>query len=139
MTQNADILDKARKIKALAERGVGGEKIAAQEALKRYCEKHNLNPDKLQPDFKFTKQRGTVDFDEFIHEIFKNVNLTPKQKALTVIVAFGISLLDEYLNGRQNNQANQKREGKKAETPQGGADDIKRHPNAQVALDGAKT
>lgn len=41
---NSKLLLKIEKIKALIEQGVGGESAAAQNALNRLIEKHNLDP-----------------------------------------------------------------------------------------------
>lgn len=41
---NSKLLLKIEKIKALIKQGVGGESVAAREALNRLIEKHNLNP-----------------------------------------------------------------------------------------------
>lgn len=42
------ILELAKKLKALAERGEGGEKINAEEQLKRLVEKYNLELDDIE-------------------------------------------------------------------------------------------
>jgi hypothetical protein len=44
------ILALARKLKALAEQGVGGEKVNAQKMLLDLCKKHNINPDTLDQE-----------------------------------------------------------------------------------------
>lgn len=41
---NSKLLLKIEKIKALIKQGVGGESVAAREALNRLIEKHNLDP-----------------------------------------------------------------------------------------------
>jgi hypothetical protein len=41
------IIELAKKIKALAEKGKGGEKIAAKERLDRICEKYNISLDEI--------------------------------------------------------------------------------------------
>jgi hypothetical protein len=41
------ILDLGRKLKALAEQGVGGEKVNAEEALARLMQKHNITIEDL--------------------------------------------------------------------------------------------
>ena len=41
------IIELAKKIKALAEKGKGGEKISAKERLDRICEKYNISPDEI--------------------------------------------------------------------------------------------
>lgn len=41
------ILDLGRKLKALAEQGVGGEKVNAEEALARLMQKHNISIEDL--------------------------------------------------------------------------------------------
>ena len=43
------ILELAKKIKALAERGKDGEKNAAKERLERLCKKHNISDSELVP------------------------------------------------------------------------------------------
>ena len=41
------IIELAKKIKALAEKGKGGERNAAKEKLERICEKYNISPDEI--------------------------------------------------------------------------------------------
>ena len=41
------LLSMARKLKALAERGVGGEKDSAEEKYNEYIKKHNLHDSAL--------------------------------------------------------------------------------------------
>ena len=41
------ILELAKKIKALAERGKDGEKNAAKERLERLCKKHNISENEI--------------------------------------------------------------------------------------------
>ena len=43
------ILELAKKIKALAEKGKGGERIAAKEKLERICLKYNISVSELTP------------------------------------------------------------------------------------------
>lgn len=57
------ILEKLRKIKALAENGVGGEMIAAQEALDRLLKEHGLTLEDISDEqrndyeFKYSNER----------------------------------------------------------------------------------
>jgi hypothetical protein len=44
------IIELAKKLKALAEQGVGGEKVNAQKMLSALCEKHNINPASLDEE-----------------------------------------------------------------------------------------
>lgn len=45
------IIELAKKIKALADRGIGGEKINAETMLKKLMEKHNISLDQIEiPD-----------------------------------------------------------------------------------------
>tara|TARA_B110000503_G_scaffold143657_1_gene246701 strand:- start:4682 stop:5344 length:663 start_codon:yes stop_codon:yes gene_type:complete len=41
------IIELAKKIKALAEKGKGGERNAAKEKLERICKKYNISPDEI--------------------------------------------------------------------------------------------
>ena len=41
------IIELAKKIKALAEKGKGGERNAAKEKLERICEKYNISPEEI--------------------------------------------------------------------------------------------
>lgn len=63
------ILEKARKLKALADRGVGGEKENAQRMLEEYMKKHGLKyKSKTYPNV------GTQKLDEILKEFEKNRN-----------------------------------------------------------------
>ena len=61
------IMEKLRKIKALAENGVGGERIAAQEALDRLLKEHGLTLEDISDEqsryyeFKYSNERDGVD------------------------------------------------------------------------------
>ncbi len=44
------IITLAKKLHALAERGVGGEKINAEYKLKELCQKHNISLDDLESE-----------------------------------------------------------------------------------------
>ena len=41
------IIELAKKIKSLAEKGKGGERNAAKEKLERICEKYNISPEEI--------------------------------------------------------------------------------------------
>lgn len=50
MQNESKALDLARKLKALAERGIGGEKINAQKQLEKILKKHNLSMSTLEEE-----------------------------------------------------------------------------------------
>ncbi|MCC7375373.1 MAG: DUF2786 domain-containing protein [Verrucomicrobiales bacterium] len=52
-------MEKIRKVAALAERGIDGERVAAQERLKALLEKHNVTMDEVRG--KPTPRRGFWD------------------------------------------------------------------------------
>ncbi|UVL19621.1 DUF2786 domain-containing protein [Pseudomonas sp. B21-044] len=57
MTQTIDqkVQDKLRKLQALAERGVGGEKVNAQRMLERLLERHGLTLEDLADERRETR------------------------------------------------------------------------------------
>ncbi len=65
MNNEDRILEIAMKLKALADRGVGGEKSNATEMLKRYMEKHDLTSEDIGSDalleLEVTYKRGMKD------------------------------------------------------------------------------
>lgn len=75
MTPNrAKILDKAKKLKALADRGVDGEMESAKNMLTKYMEKHNITLKEIE-NHKFSVDSifsGMSD-SEFLNEIGKDL------------------------------------------------------------------
>ena len=65
------ILETAKKIKALAERGIGGEMGNAKVMLAEYMKKHNISESELE-DFKGTVNYATLTDEQFMAEIIKD-------------------------------------------------------------------
>ena len=63
------ILELARKIKALAEQGVGGEKINAKKILTDLCEKHGIKIGDLESD---QQQAASFIGTQYTHQILVN-------------------------------------------------------------------
>ena len=76
MMDKESIIEKLRKIKALAENGVGGEVVAAQEALERLLKEYGLtwediSDDKRQQyDFKYSNEREMALMMQVIVHLF---------------------------------------------------------------------
>lgn len=65
MEAKESILEKLRKIKALAENGVGGEMIAAQAALDRLLKEYGLTWDDIMDEKRTTRAVKYANQDEF--------------------------------------------------------------------------
>lgn len=76
MEAKESILEKLRKIKALAENGVGGEMIAAQEALDRLLKEYGLTMEDIADDkretyeFKYSNEREMALMMQVIVHLF---------------------------------------------------------------------
>lgn len=70
----SNIIDLAKKLKALADRGVGGEKANAVDLLAKHCQKHNLTLEELFEDKK-SHHTYTIRDDQknLFYQILKNV------------------------------------------------------------------
>ncbi len=67
-----EILSLAKKLRALAEQGEGGEKDNAVDMLTKYCAKHNISLSDLESDIK--KQREFSIPDEiFAKKLFRQI------------------------------------------------------------------
>ena len=66
------IIIKAKKLKALAERGVGGEKDNAQKFLDIYVSKHNITNRELS-DEKITFELSELSDEEFLAEMIVEI------------------------------------------------------------------
>lgn len=77
--ERARIIDKAKKLKELADRGVDGEKETAQRMYDAYKKKHNLTDEDVK-GHKYT--------DDFINEI---KNMTDEQ--LLEVIGSGLIIL----------------------------------------------
>lgn len=71
------ILELAKKLKALAERGEGGEKINAEDQLKRLVEKYQLNLDDIQSvrlQYRIFKFNDTDELEKkFVKQVISSV------------------------------------------------------------------
>jgi len=68
------ILDKAKKLKELADRGIGGEKVNAKYMLENYMKKHNIKMEEIE-SHKYRKNSAfnNMSDKEFMNEILKDV------------------------------------------------------------------
>jgi len=64
----------AKKLKALAERGIGGEKINAEIALKRLLKKHNISLEDIEEETKYRRYiKVPKSKEKLFHQICANV------------------------------------------------------------------
>jgi hypothetical protein len=92
------ILDKAKKLKELADRGVGGEMANAKEMLSKYMEKHNITFEEIEShDYSSDTVFSGMSDKEFLNEMLKDV------------LAVGIGLvLSSFLGGGVNAEFKEK-------------------------------
>ncbi len=86
------ILDKAKKLKELADRGVDGEMANAKDMLEKYMKKHDIKMSEIESHnySSHTEFSGMTD-KEFLNEILKDV------------LAVGIGLmLSSFFGGGMN-------------------------------------
>ena len=75
------ILDKAKKLKELADRGIGGEKDNAKVMLEKWMLKHNITMNELEGHTISDSSYGNMSDEEFYKVM------------LTEFVAFGMGML----------------------------------------------
>ena len=85
------IIEKAKKLKELAERGVDGEKVNAKLMYEKYCQKHNITEQEVN-DFQYKKSSvyENMSDEDFMYEMRKEA------------VILGLKLMLANLFGKQN-------------------------------------
>jgi len=63
------ILDKAKKIKELADRGFKGEQTAAKDTLEKYMAKHNITIDEINGHTPINSIYGKMSDEQFMKEM----------------------------------------------------------------------
>ncbi len=94
------IIDKAKKLKELADRGVDGEKETAKRMYDAYKKKHNLTDEDVQ-GHKYT--------EDFIKEF---ANMTDAQIIETIgkgLILLGVSLLFSFISDNVSSEGKAKR------------------------------
>lgn len=87
--ERAKIIDKAKKLKELADRGVGGEKENAKRMYDAYKKKHNLTDEDV---------KGHKYSDDFIKEF---ANMTDEEALEAIgkgLIILGVGLLFSFLS-----------------------------------------
>lgn len=87
-----DIKELAKKLKALADQGIGGEKVNAEQKLKELIEKHNLSEDDLgeasEHRFDFKKEQKKLFNQICCHVLGKEIKTySLKSERHTMLVA----------------------------------------------------
>jgi hypothetical protein len=67
--ERSKILDKAKKIKELADRGVDGEQNSAKDMLARYMEKHNLTIEEIEGHSSSNSSYANMSDEQFMREV----------------------------------------------------------------------
>ena len=68
--ERSEILDKAKKLKELADRGVDGEQSSAKAMLEKYMLKHNISLDEIQGYNSKSSFYGKMSDEEFMKVMF---------------------------------------------------------------------
>jgi hypothetical protein len=79
--ERAKILDKAKKLKELADRGYDGEKDNAKDFLEKYMKKHNIDMSELEGHTINNTVYGNMTDEQFMKEM------------LTEFLALGLGVL----------------------------------------------
>jgi len=88
-TERSKIIDKAKKLKELADRGVGGEKENAKRMYDAYKKKHNITDEEVE---------GHNYTDDFINQI-KNMSDSEILELIGKgLIILGVGLLFSFLN-----------------------------------------
>lgn len=69
MESRKKILDKAKKLKELADRGVGGEKINAKTILDNFMAKHNISIDEISVHSCKGSRYNNMSDEQFLKEM----------------------------------------------------------------------
>ena len=69
MNERDKILEKAKKLKALADRGVGGEQINAKDMYEKYCAKHNISVNELNSCQYESSEYLNMTDEQFLQEM----------------------------------------------------------------------
>ena len=74
----SDILSTIKKLQALAERGIGGERTNAQKFLEKFMKEHDItesmleNPDRSVHRFYLSKAKERLFFGKFLRGLERN-------------------------------------------------------------------
>jgi hypothetical protein len=93
LSERSEIISKAHKIKALADRGIDGEKQAAINMLDIYIKKHNVTEDELATIPKGTTYADS-DFDDLLNKLRKETEFAD------VIVGGVLVMFSDMFGGR---------------------------------------
>ena len=63
------ILERAKKLKALADRGVGGEQVNAKDMHDKYCIKHDILPDEVESCKSQSSEYFDMTDEQFLHQM----------------------------------------------------------------------
>ena len=69
-SKRSEVLDKAKKLKALADRGVGGEMANAKVMFDKYKQKHSITEDELN-EYKESSHYANMSDEAFLREMTK--------------------------------------------------------------------
>jgi hypothetical protein len=100
--ERTKILDKAKKLKELAVRGVGGEMQNAKTMLNSYMKKHNITDDELSghsPSSSFVDMSDEAFMNEMIKEIIPVI-------LGSILSRYGNQNMEDYSNAQTQNFLN---------------------------------
>jgi len=100
--ERTKILDKAKKLKELAVRGVGGEMQNAKTMLDSYMKKHNITDDELSghsPSSSFVDMSDEAFMNEMIKEIIPVI-------LGSILSRYGNQNMEDYSNAQTQNFLN---------------------------------
>ena len=100
--ERTKILDKAKKLKELAVRGVGGEMRNAKTMLDSYMKKHNITDDELSghsPSSSFVDMSDEAFMNEMIKEIIPVI-------LGSILSRYGNQNMEDYSNAQTQNFLN---------------------------------
>jgi hypothetical protein len=100
--ERTKILDKAKKLKELAVRGVGGEMRNAKTMLHSYMKKHNITDDELSghsPSSSFVDMSDEAFMNEMIKEIIPVI-------LGSILSRYGNQNMEDYSNAQTQNFLN---------------------------------
>lgn len=73
MSDRKKIIDKAKKLKELSERGIDGEKITAKAMYDKYVEKHKITEEEMKGNFFDPSRFKGMSDKEFMREVSKEL------------------------------------------------------------------
>lgn len=90
MENRKKIIEKAKKLKALADRGVGGEQINAKEMFDKYVKHHNITEEELNEINSNYTEYAYMSDEDFLNEMAKE------------LIPIGIGYVITHLFKKQN-------------------------------------